>query len=228
MAGARSLASGAAALGLLAALPAAAAPPSDRIGVARSAELAADRELGAELGWGWGDLPRAPLRLKGAIGRVEPRLWMDSAGIGEGAAGMVAEAKVGLLQGEKGGLAAFGAVTVPWPGELFWAEAAILGTLRAKNGLSVRGDLGLRTTPGYGVTVPLAALLDVPLSRRWSLLVDAAAGTVAPRPAGLQAAVGATWRPTDLLTLDARAGWDVDAASPYAALGLSTGLGKVR
>lgn len=207
---------------------AAAAPPSDRIGVARSGQLAGHGELGMEWGVGWQEGPRSPVRFKTGWGRFEHRLAMDMAGYGAGAPGLALESKFALLEGRAGGLAPVFLSTIPLGDDLWVAQAGMLGTLAGKSGVALRGDLALQLTDARDFSLPAAVLVDVPVSRRWALVMDTSARSLAPQPEGFLVALGTAWRPTDLLTVDARIGWDIDAGSAYGTIGLATGLGKLR
>ncbi len=176
----------------------------------------------------WREGPRSPFRFKLGWGRVEHRVAMDMAGYGQGAPDLAYEAKFALAEGKRGGLAPVLMSTVPVGGEPWRAQAGLLGTLASSAGAALRGDVALQVEEGGIFTVPTAVLVDVPVSRRWALVVDTSARSLAPPPAGFLLALGTAWRPTDLLTADARVGWDVDSASPYATIGLATGLGRLR
>ncbi len=206
----------------------AAPPPSDRIGVARSGRVAGHGELGMELGLGWWEGPRSPFRFKAGMGRFEHRLAMDMAGYGAGAPGLALESKLALVEGKHGALAPIVMTTIPMAGEIWRGQLGMLGLLESSGGVALRGDLALQLD-GYGdFMLPVALLVDVPVSQRWALVMDTSAASVAPSPHGFLVALGTAWRPTDILTADARIGWDIDAGSPMATIGLATSLGKVR
>jgi hypothetical protein len=218
---------------LLASLPvqAAGSPVPDRPFEAKSGYLVSSGSLELELGGLWADGGyHSPARLKYGLGKsFEPRLSADLSGAGNGSPDLAVEGKFRLHRASTWGLAGYVVSALPVADESWDGTARILFSakldhllLGLNSGLDFAGQSGGLVIAG----VPMVVLLGTPLGHSWSgfgegsLVVDGSFRDIVV-DAGLR------WTTTDILTLDAAAGWRLEMDVPYVTVGLSANLGKL-
>ncbi len=208
-------------------------PNPDRPSVSRSGYLVASDTLEMETGLAFqGRTTTVPTTLKYSIRDVvEPRLSADFSGFDNGLPGLEAGAKIGIIGSDDLGFAAFIASAVPMGGEDWYGTAQVLATIPLDNGFSIQLNGGLLfVANGYG-GVPLAGAFGFPIVGNFSGFVEGAAVLACGVGCAASNGVidgGLAWGLTEILTLDTGLGYDLDAAQPFAAAGLTANFGAFR
>lgn len=227
---------------LLAGTALAATPNPDRPSVSRSGWLVAPDTLELELGFQWAAARSVPATLKYAISKVvEPRVSADLSGVNAGAPGLEAGAKFGLFQRSEFGFAVYAGSAVPVSTDEPWfgrVHALFTADLDGPFVLQVNAGLDLAGDGGGGVAtdgVPLVGLFGWTPTGKLTLFAELAGKIGAPGCEGATCAYGRVvidggvgFQLTEILIVDAGAGWDLYAQQPYATVGMSANFGSVR
>ena len=220
-------------LPLLIGLAAAAEPSPDRPSISRSGYLATSGSIEMEVGGRWSETgDSVPALVKANLGKVEPRVGFNLAGVDQGSPGLSAEAKIHIGDQPRSGIAGFVGTGVPLSSsEAWWGEALLLYTGHLRNGGMLQGNAGiLLSSPDEGVAldgVPLALLYAHPVGRHLDVFGELAAilddGMDRWTLDG-----GLRWGLTSALVADAGLGWDLAQGIPVFQAGLTGNLGKFR
>lgn len=218
---------GAVVVGLAAALGGATAradaPVPERPAQSRTAVLVKSGTVEAEGGVAvTGGSVAAPVLLKIGLGRVEPRIGVNAAGLATPGSALTGGAKLGLWRGKGGALGGWLGTNVPLGDGAAWVgQAHLLGTTRTEGGLLLQGNLGVDLGAAGGrpaaVGVPAAALLGAPVGKRWVVLGE---GTAELRGRGWTLGGGARWSVTRSLRLDVGAHWPLGGGPGTLTAGL--------
>jgi len=170
--------------------------------------------------------PAASLLPKLGLGRIEPRVGID---VDSGGIGLTPGMKLGIVQESGLAVAAHAHVGVPSSSGLT-GEAGGLITGVLAGGQVLQANLGVRTAlTGSGVQVidmPLAALVGLPLSQRWStfgevvLLTDRSSA-----PVQLNGGLGCAL--TRSVVADSALSWTPGSDTIGVTVGLTTNFGQL-
>lgn len=206
----------------------AARPVPDRPFENRSGFLITRGSLELEAGGQWADGFAVPARLKyGAGTSFEPRVSANLAGLGEGYADLALEGKIKIHRSKTTGLAAYLASALPVGGEPWWGTARVLVSTRL-DGLLLGANTGIDFEGGGGSAsiggVPMEFLLGTSFGSSMSGHFEGAFvvnGGIHETLVDL----GLRWTPTEIMALDAIAGWRLEEDQPYLGAGMTINLG---
>ncbi len=210
----------------------AADPVPDRPTRTSSAYLVAPRSVELELGTRWADVPSVPARFKYAIGQVlEPRLYMDLAGIDSGHPRLRLEGKVGLFRRQDSAFSLLFTSTTPADLDTPWSGQALALTTVSLRPVHLSFNAGLvfegRGDDAIGLAgVPLSLALGSRMPGPFSWFGESAV-VVDGGARDWLAELGLRMAATGIIDLDFGLGWSQSMDSIFVDLGFTANVGTL-